>query len=431
MKTTLLGEILLETHKATPGQIAKALEVQATSKPRKLLGDVLVDQGVVDRATIENLMTTQARTMEIGRVHAGVSVKGIEERLRDAPLSGFLAVARELGASDLILSSGQRPVLRLHGNLVDLPAEPPSVAQARSLIESVMTEAERETYEVRKQVEFAFERPDVGRFKAGVFRHYHGIVGTFRVIPNRPPVFEQLGLPPVVRSFADLDHGLVLVAGPVGCGKSTTLASIVQAINERDSLHVVTIEEPIEFVYPAGRCLISQRQVGVHALSFADALRSSLREDPDVIVVGELRDPESVATAIQAAETGHLVFGTMNTHTAHRTIVRVLDQFPAAKRAQIRASLANVLRAVVCQQLIPEVSGRARAFASEVLVVNAAVSALIRDDKAWQIPMMMQVGGAEGMRLMDESLRELVAQRRISVEDALVRATERSRIIQP
>jgi twitching motility protein PilT len=243
--------------------------------------------------------------------------------------------------------------------------------------------------------------------------------------------FETLGLPGVVRQFLDLSRGLILVTGPAGSGKSTTLAALIDLLNKSQRLHIITIEDPIEVIHQSDRSLISQRQVPDHSRSFASALRAALREDPDVIVVGELRDPETVSTAITAAETGHLIFGTLHTHNAYRTILRILDQFPAQKRAHIRTLLAGVLRGVISQQLVPNIDGRGRSLACEILVANSAISNLIRDDRVWQIPMVMQTGKRFGMRLMDDSLLELVQRRKISLEEALQRATDKTKFINP
>jgi twitching motility protein PilT len=319
--------------------------------------------------------------------------------------------------------------VRLHGNLVDLPLPPLAPIRARELLLDCVPDARRPALDTDGATDFALDAGRAGRFRANVFRHFRGFGGTFRVIADEPWSFERLGLPAVVRRFVDFSHGLVLITGPMGSGKSTTLAALLQIINRAQPVHIVTIEDPIEILLASDRAQISQRQVRTHTPSFADALRSTLREDPDVIAVGELRDPESVATAISAAETGHLVFGTLHTAGAHRTILRLLDQFPPSKRAHIRSMLATSLRAVVCQQLVPNVDGRGRSLASEILVVNSAVSNLIREDRVWQIPMVMQTGAAEGMRLMDDALLELVRDKRIGLADALARCTDRDRFM--
>jgi twitching motility protein PilT len=234
-----------------------------------------------------------------------------------------------------------------------------------------------------------------------------------------------------VRQFADYSRGLILVTGPAGSGKSTTLCSFIDLINKSHPLHIITIEDPTEVVFKSEKCLVSQREIPTHSKSFASALRAALREDPDVIVVGELRDPETVQTAITAAETGHLIFGTLHTQSAARTVMRVLDQFPAGKRAHIRTLLASVLRGVISQMLVPNIDGKGRSLATEVLINNSAVSNLIREDRAWQIPMVMQTGRKFGMRMMDDSLIELVQRKKITLEEALSRASDKTKFLNP
>jgi len=251
------------------------------------------------------------------------------------------------------------------------------------------------------------------------------------LIPEKIKTLEELGLPPVLAQLADRPRGLVLVTGPTGSGKSTTLAAMLDRVNESRPAHILTIEDPIEYLHTHKRALVNQRELHSDTQTFSMALRAALREDPDVIVVGELRDPETVQTAITAAETGHLIFGTLHTQSAARTVMRVLDQFPAGKRAHIRTLLASVLRGVVSQTLLPNLDGKGRSLACEVMVANSAISNLIREDRAWQIPMVMQTGKRQGMRLMDDSLIELVKLKKISLEEALARATDKTKFLNP
>jgi len=299
------------------------------------------------------------------------------------------------------------------------------------MILALLSKEQVEEYYKDKYVDFSLEIPGVGRFRTSVFRHLKGIAAIFRSIAETVVPFDRLGVPGVVRQFIDYSRGLILVTGPAGSGKSTTLCSLVDIINHNLRLHVITIEDPIEVVYKSDKSFVSQREIPRHSKSFSTALRAALREDPDVIVVGELRDPETVQTAITAAETGHLIFGTLHTHNAHRTINRVLDQFPAQKRDHIRTLLAGVLRGVVSQQLVPNLDGKGRSLACEVMVANSAISNLIREDRAWQIPMVMQTGKRQGMRLMDDSLIELVRLKKISLEEALTRATDKTKFLNP
>lgn len=430
MEENLFGQILLNFNLITKDQLEKALDLQRRTQPPKLLGEILVEQGMLDEKSLKSILSVQKRKLELSKSQIKSPESELSRRLQGAPLLEFLKVSRELGASDLYLSTGLRPMVRLHGNLIDLPAEAPGFEESRKMLLSVLTKEQVEAYYRHKSVDLGLDFP-FGRFRASIFRHLKGIAGIFRTIADRVMPFESLGLPGVVRQFLDLSRGLILVTGPAGSGKSTTLAALIDLLNKSQRLHIITIEDPIEVIHQSDRCLISQRQVPDHSKSFASALRAALREDPDVIVVGELRDPETVATAITAAETGHLIFGTLHTHNAYRTILRILDQFPAQKRAHIRTLLAGVLRGVISQQLVPNLDGRGRSLACEILVANSAVSNLIRDDRVWQIPMVMQTGKRFGMRLMDDSLLELVQRRKISLEEALLRATDKTKFLTP
>ncbi len=431
MEQNLFGQILLNFNLVTKAQLDKATEAQQKSNPPRLLGELLVEQGAVDEKTLQSILSVQRRKLELTRSQARSPESELRTRLLKATAQDFLKVAKELGASDLYLTSTLKPMIRLHGNLMDLPAEAPSFEDSRRLILALLTKEQVEEYYAKKYVDVLLTVEGVGRFRASVFRHLRGIAGIFRVIADQIVPFEKLGLPPAARRFADLSRGLVLVTGPAGSGKSTTLVSLVDLINRHQRLHVITIEDPIEVIHASEKSFVSQRQVPGHSKTFATALRAALREDPDVIVVGELRDPETVATAITAAETGHLIFGTLHTHNAHRTVLRVLDQFPAQKREHIRALLAGVLRGVVSQQLVPNLDGKGRSLACEVMVVNSAISNLIRDDRAWQIPMVMQTHRKLGMKLMDDSLIELIQRKKISLEEALHRATDRTKFVNP
>jgi twitching motility protein PilT len=430
MEETLFGQILINFNLITKDQLEKALDLQRRSQPPKLLGEILVEQGMLDEKSLKSILSVQKRKLELSKSQIKSPESELSRRLQGAPLVEFLKVSRELGASDLYISSGLRPMVRLHGNLIDLPAEAPGFEESRKMLLSVLTKEQVEAYYHGKSVDLGLDFP-FGRFRASIFRHLKGIAGIFRTIADRVMPFESLGLPGVVRQFLDLSRGLILVTGPAGSGKSTTLAALIDLLNKNQRLHIITIEDPIEVIHQSDRSLISQRQVPDHSKSFASALRAALREDPDVIVVGELRDPETVSTAITAAETGHLIFGTLHTHNAYRTILRILDQFPAQKRAHIRTLLAGVLRGVISQQLVPNLDGRGRSLACEILVANSAISNLIRDDRVWQIPMVMQTGKRYGMRLMDDSLLELVQRRKISLEEALLRATDKTKFINP
>jgi len=429
MEQNLFGQILINFNLLTKEQLEKAMDLQRRTQPPRLLGEILVEQGLIDEKSLKSILTVQKRKLELSKSQVKSSDSELQKRLQGASALEFLKVAKELGASDLYITSGLKPLIRLHGNLLDLPADPPGFEESRKMLLALLTKEQVEEYYKDKYVDFSLELPGIGRFRTSVFRHLKGIAGIFRVIAETVVPFDRLGVPGIVRQFVDYSRGLILVTGPAGSGKSTTLCSLIDIINHNHRLHVITIEDPIEVVYKSDKSLISQREIPRHSKSFSSALRAALREDPDVIVVGELRDPETVATAITAAETGHLIFGTLHTHSAHRTINRVLDQFPSAKRDHIRTLLAGVLRGVVSQQLVPNLDGKGRSLACEVMVANSAISNLIREDRAWQIPMVLQTGAALGMHTMDDSLRELTRSGRVPLADALSRAVDRDRIL--
>jgi len=332
----------------------------------------------------------------------------------------------ELGASDLHLSSGMAPLIRQDGEirpLHDDGARMSAEALAGILFE-ITPPKNRAEFEARHDTDFAYEIEGLARFRANLFLDRLGIGGVFRVIPSKILTAEQLGLSSHVLNLCQLKKGLVLVTGPTGSGKSTTLCAMIDYINRSRADHIITIEDPIEFVHPNQKCLINQREVHTHTRSFKDALRAALREDPDVLLVGELRDLETIAIAIETAETGHLVFGTLHTTTAASTIDRVIDQFPADRQSQIRVMLSESLRGVIAQTLCKKVGG-GRVAALEVLIANGAISNLIREAKTFQIPSMMQVGRAQGMVTLNEALMELVRKGTITPEEAQIRAVDK------
>src|SRR5579859_367058 len=432
MEQNLFGQILINFNLITQEQLDKVVELQKKTNPPRLLGELLVEQGYLDDKSLKSILSVQKRKLELTRSGQSKGPESeLQRRLQGAPCTEFLKVSRELGASDIYITSGLKPMIRLHGNLLDLPADPPGFEDSRKLLFQLLKKEQIDEYYEKKYIDFSLELEGIGRFRTSIFRHLKGIAGIFRTIAENVIPFDRLGLPGVVRQFIDYSRGMVLVTGAAGSGKSTTLCALLDLINRNHRLHVITIEDPIEVVHKSDKSFISQREIPKHSKSFSTALRAALREDPDVIVVGELRDPETVSTAITAAETGHLIFGTLHTQSAPRTVMRVLDQFPAQKRDHIRTLLANVLRGVVSQMLVPNLDGKGRSLATEVLVVNSAVSNLIREDRAWQIPMVMQTGKKQGMRLMDDSLIELVKLKKISVEEALNRSTDKTKFLNP
>ena len=336
------------------------------------------------------------------------------------------ALARNSKASDIHISEGLPLMFRIDGHLTEAPVQL-SAAETRSLILSLMDEAHREALDLhRLDADFAIAAPDGTRSRVNVFYQQGKISATLRLLNDEIPTMEQLGLPPVLKKLADEPRGLILVTGPTGSGKSTTLAAMIDHINKTRSDHIITIEDPIEYVYQ-GRCsLIHQREVGADVRSFASALRSALREDPDVILVGEMRDYETISAAVTAAETGHLVMSTLHTIGAAQTIDRIIDVCPAGAQNQIRGQLAAVLRGVITQQLLPLAVGKGRCAATEILVGTDAVANLIREGKCYQIPSILQSGAALGMHSLNADLARLVSTGRITREAAERCATNKS-----
>ncbi|HHB12158.1 MAG TPA: type IV pilus twitching motility protein PilT [Chromatiales bacterium] len=331
------------------------------------------------------------------------------------------------GASDLHLISGIRPRLRRHGLLEELPDEPIDREEANQLLFSIMSRRVRNEFNAKDNADFAYVRVDGARFRVNVFRHLGGIGAVFRHIPPVDFTLESLGLPEVLETICMQKRGLILVTGKTGSGKSTTLAAMVDSINRRVHGHVLTIEDPVEFVHQRKRCLISQREVGDHTPSFAAALRSALREDPDVILVGEMRDLETTSLAVTAAETGILVMGTLHTNGAAATVDRIINTFPVEKQPHVRTMLSTSLKAVVSQQLVPKADGSGVVAAVELLVNTPAVANLIREGKLDQIESVMQSGAAAGMQSMDNALQRLLDDGLISAEAAYEAAQVKSR----
>ncbi len=323
--------------------------------------------------------------------------------------------------SDLHLSAGTKPSIRVYGSLIELESAPRLDGESiQNGIYSILTQAQRERFEENYELDLAYSVKGIGRFRMNVFRQRSSVAAVFRVIPYEIPRLDTLGLPAVVASFADIQKGLVLVTGPTGSGKSTTLASIVDVINRSQRRHIVTIEDPIEFLHSHQRSVINQREVGSDTKGFAIALRQVLRQDPDVIMVGEMRDFETIAAAITAAETGHLVFATLHTQDAPQAIDRIIDVFPSHQQVQIRVQLASSLQAVMTQQLLPRIDQPGRVPSAEVLIATPAVRNIIRESKTHQLYSTMQSGSQYGMQTMDSNLLNLFKQGQISRDTALL-----------
>lgn len=324
------------------------------------------------------------------------------------------------GASDLHLTAGAPPTIRRHGSLMPIPGH--DVLGGESLqrsIYSILTQKQRERFENNLELDLSYSVKDLARFRVNVYRQREQVGAAFRMIPFEIKTLESLGIPQVVANFAGLARGLVLVTGPTGSGKSTTLAALIDLANRTRAEHIMTVEDPIEFLHSHKKALINQREVGSDTQSFALALKHVLRQDPDIILVGEMRDLETISVALTAAETGHLVFATLHTQDAAQTIDRVIDVFPAEQQGQVRAQLAGALQGVVCQTLCKRADGPGRAVAAEVLIANSAVRNNIREGKTHQIQSLMQAGGGQGMQTMDSHLAELVRTGRISYETGL------------
>ena len=331
----------------------------------------------------------------------------------------------EAGASDLHLRSAEPPMLRLHGELVREAGDPLSAERLEAMLFSIMGAKELGEFRETGDADWAHEIEGVARFRCNAARDRRGPLGVFRVIPNRVMTADEMGLSREVQNLCYLSKGLVLVTGPTGSGKSTTLAALVDLINRTRSDHIITIEDPIEFVHQSKKCLVTQRQVGLHTRGFKAALRAALREDPDIVLVGEMRDLETVSIAIETAETGHLVFGTLHTSTAASTIDRIIDQFPADRQSQIRVMLSESLRGVISQTLCRKIGG-GRVAAREILISIPAISNLIREGKTFQIPSIVQTNRRAGMVTLNDALMELVEAKLVEPKEAYIRAVEKA-----
>ncbi|MEW6102479.1 MAG: PilT/PilU family type 4a pilus ATPase [bacterium] len=341
-------------------------------------------------------------------------------------ISDLLIMCKEKGASDLHLSAGSYPLLRIHGALIPVDNEIYKKDRIHEMIYEILTDERKAQFEEKHEIDFAIELSEIGRFRVNAFCQRRGESAAFRIIPTKIKTLEELGLPPVCTSLSRSKKGLILVTGPTGSGKSTTLASMVDIVNSEREDHILTIEDPIEFVHENKKCLVNQREVGPHTNSFAIALRSALREDPDVILVGEMRDLETIQMALTAAETGHVVFATLHTNSAPQTIDRIVDVFPPHQQQQIRTQLSEALVAVISQTLIQTVDGKGRVVACEIMVATSAIRNLIREGKTHQMPSIIQTGAKDGMQSMDQCLKMLVMKNKITREDAYLRAIDKA-----
>lgn len=344
-----------------------------------------------------------------------------------ARLDAFFKLMHEQGASDLHLAAGQPPALRLRGDIERVKFKVLENDELRAMLYEIAPEEKVKVFEESGDVDFGYEIPGLARYRVNFFMQKNGVAGVFREIPSRVMTADELGLPPVIPKLATLPRGLVLVTGPTGAGKSTTLAAIIDVANRERKDHIITVEDPIEFVHQSQSCIVNHREVGLHTQNFTAALRGALREDPDVILVGELRDLETISLAIEAASTGHLVFATLHTSSAPKTVDRMIEVFPAHEQPQIRSTLADSLRAVVAQTLFKRADRTGRVAALEILIATPAVRNLIREGKSHQIPSMIQTGKKYGMQLLDDAIMDLYQKRQITADDAYGKANDKSR----
>jgi twitching motility protein PilT len=340
-------------------------------------------------------------------------------------ISDLLAFSVKNKASDLHLSAGLPPMIRVHGDVRKINVPAMDHSQVHDMVYDIMNDGQRKVYEETLECDFSFEIPNLARFRVNAFNQNRGAGAVFRTIPSKILSMEQLNCPPIFKDIAQNPRGIVLVTGPTGSGKSTTLAAMVDYVNENEHGHILTVEDPIEFVHTSKKCLINQREVGPHTLSFANALRSALREDPDVILVGEMRDLETIRLALSAAETGHLVFGTLHTSSAAKTVDRIVDVFPAAEKEMVRSMLSESLRAVISQTLCKTKDEQGRVAAHEIMIGTPAIRNLIRENKIAQMYSAIQTGQNIGMQTLDQNLQELVRRNIISVGEARGKAANK------
>ena len=347
-----------------------------------------------------------------------------------AKIDAFFKLMNDQGASDLHLVSGSQPILRVHGDMERVKYKSMENDELKSILYEICPENKIKVFEETGDIDFGYEVPNLARYRCNFFQQKWGIGAVFREIPSEILTAEQLGLPPVLNKLAMQHKGMILVTGPTGSGKSTTLAAMIDYVNRNKKSHILTVEDPVEFVHKSQSCVVNHREVGLHTQSFKAALRGALREDPDIILVGEMRDLETIELALEAASTGHLVFGTLHTQSAAKTVDRVIDVFPSNQQAQIRTTLSESLKGVVAQNLFKRIDKKGRIAVLEILVVTPATSNLIREGKTFQIPSVIQTGKKYGMQSLDDAILEALQAKKISPEDAYDKAIVKERFVQ-
>jgi twitching motility protein PilT len=430
----LLGRLAVHLKMISLEQLAAATREQAEGGAPRRLGDILIEKGFITQKQLAKLVQAQEQVIAKQRAKAAASAPASALAPAPAPppapawgrleLDRILCEGIAKGASDTHFHSGLGIQHRVLGRLSTADGSGLDAAATERLILAALPERETKLLAEHGEVDLCHEVEGAGRFRGNIYRQHRGLDAVFRFIPPDPPTLEQLGLPSSLARFTAYHQGIVLITGPSGCGKSSTLAALVNLINEERREHILTIEDPVEYVHRSKRCLVNQRSVHRHTESFARALRAALREDPDVIVIGELRDLETISLALTAAETGHLVLATLHTDNAIRTINRLIGSYPSDAQAQVRTMLSESLRAVISQRLIPRADDKGRVAAIETLVVNKAVGNLIREDKTFQIHSILQTGAAQGMALLDASIRQLLQSGAIAREEALRHCAE-------
>jgi len=435
----LFAKIAVKNKLVGEDKVKECLALLPNGNGGKGLGRLLVEKGYLTPAQFQAIQSHVQKLSENGigakarpaasqprapsppRPVQGTRAVDLEKmdfsKFAGQPIDAYLQEARKIGVSDFHFQVDAPPFMRLHGEIVYLKHPRLTAKDTEPRILEILNEFEKDTFLKHNDLDFCYEAPH-GRYRANVCRQRKGVEAIFRVIPSTVPTLEELHLPTVLRRFTEYRHGLVLITGPAGCGKTATMAALIDIINERQHDHIVIVEEPIEYIIVSKNCNVSQRHVRVHTNSFIAALRSGLRADPDYICVGEMRDLETVSMAITAAETGHLVFATLHTTNSARSIDRIIDVFPPKEQDQIRAMVSESMRGVISQQLLPRADGLGREPALEILFANPAVSNMIREHKTFQLPSVIQTGSRQGMITMDDSIAELLHKKLITTDVA-------------